>query len=64
MATVEPTLDELLARGVDSVSQTSLDANPNRTYGDILSPDELKVAAIKGIPYIRDRFIEAEGTGA
>lgn len=61
MATVEPTLDELLARGVDSVSQTPLDANPNRTYGDILSPDELKVAAIKGIPYIRDRFIEAEG---
>ena len=61
MATVEPTLDELLARGVASVSQTPLDANPNRTYGDILNPDELKVAAIKGIPYIRDRFIESEG---
>ena len=47
MATIEPTLDELLARGVDSVSQTSLDANPNRTYGDILSPDELKSSCNK-----------------
>tara|TARA_R100000995_G_scaffold32177_2_gene14444 strand:- start:2131 stop:5421 length:3291 start_codon:yes stop_codon:yes gene_type:complete len=61
MATVEPTLDELLARGVESVSQTPLDNNPNKTYVDILRPDELKVAALKSIPYIRDRFIEAEG---
>lgn len=61
MATVEPTLDELLARGVDSVRQTPLDNNPNRTYGDVLNPDELKVAALKSIPYIRDRFIQSEG---
>ena len=61
MATVEPTLEELLARGVDSVSQTPLDNNPNKTYGNILRPDELKVAALKSIPYLRDRFIASEG---
>lgn len=61
MATEEITLDDLLNRGAEMMAQTPLDNNPNRTFINILSPDQLRAAALKGFPAIRNRAIEEEG---